>query len=191
MNPPSQQAIIIRNETFVPFITHEEIQQRVFELAGRINHDFSEKNPIFICVLNGAFMFFADLVRHITIDCEVDFIKLSSYGEKKISSGNVTMVKDLDCDVKGRNVILVEDIVDTGHSLDFFKKWIERKEPMALHVATLLHKPAQTKIEHHLDYIGFTIPPRFVIGYGLDYGQLGRNLPAVYILPENGAQPHG
>lgn len=177
--------IEIRGDRFVPFIDTSRIQERITEIAGSINRDMEGETPIFICVLNGAFMFFADLVRQITIDCEVDFLKLSSYGEKKISSGNVQLIKDLNCEVEGRNIVIVEDIVDTGFSIDFMKKWIGKKNPASLKIVTLLHKPSSTKIDHTLDYVGFEIPTKFVVGYGLDYAQKARNLPAVYILDGN------
>lgn len=180
--------ITIQGDEFVPYIPTERLQERIGELAGQINREMEGQTPIFICVLNGAFMFFADLVRQITIDCEVDFLKLSSYGEKKISSGKVQLVKDLSCQVEGRNIVLVEDIVDTGFSIDYMKKWIAEKNPASLKIVTLLHKPESTKIAHALDYVGFEIPPRFVLGFGLDYAQKARNLPAIYIL--DGASEH-
>ena len=182
---PSQ--VNINGDRFVPYIEVHRLEKRISELAQEINRDMKGQSPIFICVLNGAFMFFADLVRQITFDCEVDFLKLSSYGEKKISSGNVRLIKDLNCDVAGRNIILVEDIVDTGHSIDFMKKWIAKKNPASLKIVTLLHKPESTKIAHPLDYVGFEIPPQFVVGFGLDYAQQARNLPAIYILDSNGS----
>jgi hypoxanthine phosphoribosyltransferase len=174
--------VIVNGEQFVPYISEDMIHARVNELAQQINTDMKDDCPIFICVLNGAFMFFSDLIRRINIDCEVDFLKLSSYGEEKISSGKVRLLKDLNCEVEGRNIVLVEDIVDTGVSIDFMKQWIGQKKPKSLKVVTLLHKPAQTRIFHELDYVGFTIEPRFVIGFGLDYAQKGRNLPSIYIL---------
>ncbi|MBR9976034.1 MAG: hypoxanthine phosphoribosyltransferase [Bacteroidetes bacterium] len=180
--------ITIQGDEFIPYISLERLQSRISELAGQINREMEGQTPIFICVLNGAFMFFADLVRQITIDCEVDFMKLSSYGERKISSGEVRLVKDLSCQVEGRNIVLVEDIVDTGFSIDYMKKWIAEKHPASLKIVTLLHKPESTKIAHALDYVGFEIPPRFVVGFGLDYAQKARNLPAIYIL--DGALEH-
>jgi hypoxanthine phosphoribosyltransferase len=180
--------ITIQGDEFVPYIPLDRLQARITELAGQINREMEGQTPIFICVLNGAFMFFADLVRQVTIDCEVDFMKLSSYGEKKISSGEVRLVKDLSCQVEGRNIVLVEDIVDTGYSIDYMKKWIAEKNPASLKIVTLLHKPESTKIAHALDYVGFEIPPRFVVGFGLDYAQKARNLPAIYIL--DGASEH-
>ncbi len=180
--------IEIKGDRFVPYIPIDRLQGRISELAAEINRDMEGKAPIFICVLNGAFMFFADLVRQITIDCEVDFLKLSSYGASKISSGQVELVKDLSCEVTDRHIVLIEDIVDTGYSIDFMKKWIEKKNPASLKIVTLLHKPASTKIAHNLDYVGFEIPPQFVVGFGLDYAQKARNLPAIYILAGNGSQ---
>ena len=189
MTPDLQipESVDIRGDHFIPFLPVEQLQGRISALAARISSDMEGTTPIFICVLNGAFMFFADLVRQITIDCEVDFLKLSSYGETKISSGQVQLVKDLNCAVEGRHLVLVEDIVDTGCSIDFMKRWIEKKNPASLKIVTLLHKPASTKIAHTLDYVGFEIPPKFVVGFGLDYAQKARNLPAIYILDDGNA----
>lgn len=184
------ESVEIKGDRFVPFIPVDELQARISALAADIDREMEGRSPIFICVLNGAFMFFADLVRQITIDCEVDFLKLSSYGESKISSGEVQLVKDLSCEVEGRHIVLVEDIVDTGFSIDFMKKWIQKKNPASLKIVTLLHKPASTKIAHTLDYVGFEIPPRFVVGFGLDYAQKARNLPAIYILDDGGSPGH-
>jgi hypoxanthine phosphoribosyltransferase len=182
----SSRHVIVNGERFVPYLTTDTIQARVAELAAIINTDYEGKKPILICVLNGAFMFFADLVRQVRIECEVDFLRLSSYGARKISSGTVRLLKDLSCEAEGRHILLVEDIVDTGVSLDFMKKLIAEKRPASLAIATLLHKPTQTRIPHELDYVGFVIPPAFVIGYGLDYGQQARNLPEVYMLDAPG-----
>jgi hypoxanthine phosphoribosyltransferase len=178
----SSPSVTIRGDRFVPFISQDAIAQRVSELAQHLNADFAGRRPVFICVLNGAFMFFSDLIRHVRIECEVDFMKLSSYSERKISSGTVTMLKDLNCEVNGRHIVLVEDIVDTGLSIDYMKQLILARMPASLSIVTLLHKPECTQIQHQLDYIGFEIPPRFVIGYGLDYAQQARNLPEIYIL---------
>ncbi|MFZ1731583.1 MAG: hypoxanthine phosphoribosyltransferase [Bacteroidota bacterium] len=183
-SPPS---IEIKGDEFIPYITVDKLRARIGEIAEQINREMDGNTPIFICVLNGAFMFFADLIRQVTIDCEVDFLKLSSYGESKISSGQVRMVKDLNCEVEGRHIVLVEDIVDTGYSIDFMKNWIEKKHPASLKIVTLLHKPASTKIAHKLDYVGFEIPPQFVVGFGLDYAQKARNLPEIYILSGDGS----
>jgi hypoxanthine phosphoribosyltransferase len=137
-----------------------------------------------IGVLNGAFMFIADLMRAIDIDCEVDFMKLSSYGAAKVSSGEVTELKKIDANLTDRHVIVVEDIVDTGLSMEFILKRMALHDPASVRVATLLHKPDSTEVDLDLDYVGFEIPNLFVIGYGLDYGQIARNLPDIYILDE-------
>lgn len=174
--------IIVNGDTFEPFITEERIRGRVKELADQINKDYKGKVPIFIGVLNGSFIFFADLIREITIDCEVDFFKLSSYGDAKISSGQVRLLKDLNCQVTGREIIVVEDIVDSGLSIDFIKKLIARENPNSVRIVSLLFKKKVAKIDFPIDYIGFEIPPDFVIGYGLDYAQKVRNLRLIYRL---------
>lgn len=172
----------IDGDTFEPFISEERIKDRVQELAAQINADYKGKIPIFIGILNGSFIFLADLIREITVDCEVDFFKLSSYGDAKISSGQVTLLKDLNCQVFGRDIIVVEDIVDSGLSIAFIKKLIEKENPHSLKFVSLLLKKGLPKIDFPIDYIGFEIPPDFVIGYGLDYGQKVRNLKLVYKL---------
>jgi hypoxanthine phosphoribosyltransferase len=174
--------IIVNGDVFEPFITEEQIQIRVKELAKQIDKDYKGKVPIFIGILNGSFIFFADLVREITVDCEVDFFKLSSYGDAKISSGQVRMLKELNCQVTGRDIIVVEDIVDSGLSIDFIKQIISREHPTSLRFVSLLFKKKVAKIDFPIDYVGFEIPPDFVIGYGLDYAQKVRNLRSIYKL---------
>jgi hypoxanthine phosphoribosyltransferase len=164
------------------YLSEEQIQGRVRELAARINEDYRGKVPIFIGILNGSFIFFADLIREISIDCEVDFLKLSSYGDAKISSGQVRLLKDLNCQVTGRDIIVVEDIVDSGLSIDFMKKLVMKEQPSSFRVVSLLLKKSVAKITFPIDYVGFEIPPEFVIGYGLDYAQKVRNLRAIYRL---------
>ena len=172
--------IVVKNEPFDLYIAEDRIQARIKELATQINRDFQGKVPIFIGVLNGSFIFFADLIREITVDCEIDFIKLSSYGDAKISSGQVRMVKELNCQVAGRDIIMVEDIVDTGLSVEYLRKHILQEKPASLRFVTLLLKKDVARVQQPIDYVGFEIPPEFVIGYGLDYGQKLRNLKAVY-----------
>ena len=176
--------ITVNGEQFKLYLPEERIQKRVKELAALINRDYVGKVPIFIGVLNGSFIFFSDLIREITLDCEVDFLKLSSYGDAKISSGNVRLLKDLNCQVTGRDIVLVEDIVDSGLSIAFIKQLISRENPASLRVVTLLWKKAVSKISFPLDYVGFEIPPDFVIGYGLDYAQKVRNLRSIYRLAD-------
>ncbi len=181
INEPAQ-SVTVNGEKFRVFIPEEEIQKRVGELADELNRNYSGRTPIFIGVLNGSFIFFSDLIRQITIDCEIDFFKLSSYGDAKISSGNVKLLKDLNCQVTDRDIIIVEDIIDSGLSMDFIKKLIAKQNPRSFAVVTLLYKSDCVKIDFKVDYIGFQIPNHFVIGYGLDYAQKARNLRSIYIL---------
>ena len=174
--------IIINNDRFTLYLSEEQIQKRVRELAARINEDYKGKVPIFIGILNGSFIFFSDLVREISLDCEVDFLKLSSYGDAKISSGQVKLLKDLNCQVNGRDIIVVEDIIDSGLSMDFMKKLVMRENPASFSVVALLLKKSVAKVNFPIDYVGFEIPPEFVIGYGLDYAQKVRNLKSIYRL---------
>lgn len=176
----------INEETFELFISEERIRERIKELAARINVDYAGKMPIFIGVLNGSFMFLADLIREITVECEIDFLKLSSYGSFKVSSGQVTLLKSLDCNVSGRDVIVVEDIVDSGLSVAFIKRIIDQENPKTVRLVSLLLKKRLQKIDFPIDYIGFEIPPDFVVGYGLDYGQKVRNLKSIYKLTSQG-----
>lgn len=174
------EVIKINGDTFESFITEEQIRNRIKELAECINADYAGKTPIFIGVLNGSFIFLADLIREITVDCEMDFFKLSSYGDAKISSGQVKLLKNLNCEVAGRDILIVEDIVDSGLSIAFIKNIIEKEEPKSLKFVSLLFKKDVSKIDFPIDYVGFEIPPDFVIGYGLDYAQKVRNLKSIY-----------
>jgi hypoxanthine phosphoribosyltransferase len=176
------ELIKINGQTFEPFITEEQIQKRIKELAALINADYAGKTPIFIGVLNGSFIFLADLIREISVDCEMDFFKLSSYGDAKISSGQVKLLKNLNCEVAGRDILVVEDIVDSGLSIAFIKNIIEKEKPKSLKLISLLLKKGVPKIDFPVDYVGFEIPPDFVIGYGLDYAQKVRNLKSIYRL---------
>ena len=174
----------VNGETFVTMIGERRIKTRVKQLARQISRDYGATVPVFIGVLNGSFVFLADLIREVTIDCEVDFLKLSSYGDAKISSGNVKLLKDLDCQVEGRDIIIVEDVVDSGLSMEYIKNLIMRENPTSFRIVTLLYKKEAVKIQLHIDYVGFTIPKDFVIGYGLDYAQKMRNLKDIYKLRE-------
>ena len=178
----NKDQIIIGNEIFTKYLSEEVIQARIKELATQISKDYLGKLPVFIGVLNGSFIFMADLVKNVTINCEIDFFKLSSYGDEKISSGRVRLVKELNCDVNGRDLIIVEDIVDTGLSIKFIEELIEHHHPTSMKVVSLLVKPDSLKYDVKIDYIGFEIPSKFVIGYGLDYAQKYRNLRSIYML---------
>lgn len=182
--------ITVNGEQFELYIPEEKIRLRVKDLAVQINKDYAGKVPIFIGVLNGSFIFFSDLIREIKVECEVDFLKLSSYGDAKISSGNVTMLKDLNCPVPGRDIIVVEDVVDSGLSIDFIKRLIMRQNPKSFRVVTLLYKTDAAKIDFPIDYVGFEIPSEFVIGYGLDFAQKVRNLKSIYRLLTSEPEAH-
>ncbi len=180
----TDHTITCHGERFRLYLDKETIQRRVRELGAQISEDYHDRSPILIGVLNGAFMFIADLMRSITIDCEIDFLKLSSYGVGKITSGDVRELKRIDADIENRHVIVVEDIVDTGLSMQFILNRLQEYRPASLRVATLLHKQEATRVDIPLEYVGFPISNLFVIGYGLDYGQLARNLPDIYILDQ-------
>lgn len=184
INGLKSEKLIIGADVFVPFLTEEQLQNRVKEIAQQISHDYKEKIPIFIGVLNGAFIFLADLIKNVTINCELDFFKLSSYGDSKISSGNVRLLKELNCDVNGRDIIIVEDIVDSGLSLKYIEEIFSKHTPKSIKVCSLLMKPESLKYDIKIDYIGFKIPNKFVIGYGLDYAQKYRNLKLIYALSD-------
>ncbi|HQY21240.1 MAG TPA: hypoxanthine phosphoribosyltransferase [Ignavibacteria bacterium] len=164
------------------FISKDKIQKRVKQIAKQINKDYKGKKPIFIGILNGSFIFLSDIIRELKIDCEIDFLKLSSYGDEKITSGQVRMLKELNCDIKDKDIIVVEDIVDSGLSVIFIKKLIEKHKPASLKFASLLFKKNVSNLNFKIDYIGFEIDNKFVVGYGLDYAQKYRNLNAIYVL---------
>jgi hypoxanthine phosphoribosyltransferase len=176
------RVIKVNGEPFVVMISERRIRQRIKQLAKKLNRDYKGKTPVFIGVLNGSFIFFADLVREFTVDCEIDFLKLSSYGDAKISSGNVRLLKDLNCQVEGREIVIVEDIVDSGLSMEYIKTLILRQNPASFRIVTLLYKKTAVKSDIQIDYVGFEIPRDFVIGYGLDYAQRKRNLRSIYRL---------
>jgi hypoxanthine phosphoribosyltransferase len=178
--------ITVNGDTFVEMISERRIKAKVKDLAKRIDKDYRGSVPVFIGVLNGSFIFFADLVRELSVDCEIDFLKLSSYGDAKISSGDVRLLKDLNCEVAGRDIIVVEDIVDTGLSVEYIRRLIEPQNPRSLKVVTLLYKKDAVKRGTQVEYVGFFIPSDFVIGYGLDYAQKERNLKSVYRLQNPG-----
>lgn len=173
----------IKDKRFKTFISEDEIQQRVKAVAGRINHDMEGKKPLLLAVLNGSFVFAADLMRHITIPCEISFVKLASY-EGTVSTGKVVEVMGLNEDITGRDVIIVEDIVDTGKTMERMLDTLGTRNPNSLHICTLLLKPEKLKIPLNIEYAAMEIPNDFIVGYGLDYDQEGRNLRDIYTLVE-------
>jgi hypoxanthine phosphoribosyltransferase len=177
--------LTIDKMTFDVMFSEESIHERIAEMGKEISAKYKGLNPILMIVLNGGFIFGSDLMRSLDIDCEVDFIKISSYGDAMSSSGEIKMKKDYDALVKDRHVIVVEDIVDSGLSLTFLKRKFELQDPASVAFATLLHKPSNSSLDFDLDYVGFDIGPEFVLGYGLDYKQKWRNLRSVYVRVDN------
>lgn len=171
-----------RQETLKVLIRHAAIEKRVRVVAHRISRDFKGQRVHLIGVLKGACIFLSDLVREINLETSIDFIAVSSYGRGKDSSGQVRLLKDLDSNIKGLNVILVEDILDTGLTLNYLLRVLKQRKPRTLRVAALLDKPARRIKPVKADYVGFTIPNDFVVGYGLDYAERYRNLKDVCVL---------
>jgi hypoxanthine phosphoribosyltransferase len=167
------------------FMSSEQIQAKVAELAESISERYRDSCPILIGVLNGSFMFMADLVRQLDIDFEVDFIKISSYGSETASTGTVRLLKDISADITGRDVIIVEDIVDTGLTVKFLRSRMEEAAPTSVTFVALLLKDQVANLDFPLDYVGFNIPNRFVVGYGLDVDQKLRGLRSLYAFKEN------
>lgn len=173
--------IKLHDKEFDTYLSEETIQQKIKEIASRINEDYKDRRPLFIAILNGSFMFASDLFKHLDINAEICFIKLASYKGMK-SSGQITTAIGLDQDLYQRDVIIVEDIVDTGKTLNEFLPKLLHHQPASLKIAALLHKPEATVHPLTIDYLGFSIPDKFVVGYGLDYDGLGRNLKQLYQL---------
>ena len=165
-------------------ISEKRIKERVSEIGRQITENYKDKTPILIAVLNGSFIFVADLVREMEIESEVDFIKLSSYMDATKSSGTVRLVKDISANITNRDVIVIEDIVDSGLTVQFLKNRLEGSGPSSVAFVTLLHKEEVSKVDFHLDYVGFEIPNKYVVGYGLDLDQKYRKLPAIYAVDE-------
>lgn len=176
--------IKVHDKHFVPFLTEEQIQGRIKEMAEAISKDYADKKPLFLSILNGSFMFSADLFKYLTIDAEISFIKLASYKGIK-STGHVITAIGLDHDLIERDIVILEDIVDTGKTLTAFLPQLQHHQPTSLKIAALLHKPEAMQYPIKIDYLGFSIPNKFVVGYGLDYDGLGRNLKEIYQLAEH------
>lgn len=175
--------IQVHDKFFIPYLSEEKIIEKVKQLAEQINSDYKDKRPLFISILNGSFMFSADLFKFLTIEAEICFIKLASYKGTK-SSGQVITAIGLDTDIHGRDIIILEDIIDTGKTLSQFLPQVFNQQPASLKIAVLLHKPEATVHPVDIDYTCFSIPNKFVLGYGLDYNGLGRNLSQLYQLKE-------
>jgi hypoxanthine phosphoribosyltransferase len=173
--------IQVLDKKFQPYIKAEQIHEQIDKLAKQINMDYAGKSPLFIAILNGSFMFAADLFKELTVDAEICFIKLASYKGTK-STGNVITSIGLDEPLKDRHVIIVEDIVDTGKTLYEFLPQLMNQQPASLKIAALLHKPDALVFPLTIDYLGFNVPDKFLLGYGLDYDGRGRNLKEIYQL---------
>lgn len=172
----------MQNDIKAILYSEEQIQAKVKELGEKLSQDFNGRNPLVICVLKGAFIFMSDLVKTITVPLEIDFMAVSSYGQSTKSSGVVKIIKDLDVSVEGRDVLIVEDIIDSGLTLSYLIDVLERRNSRTVTVVTLFDKPARRTVELEPDYKGFSLPDEFVVGYGLDYSEKYRNLPYIGIL---------
>lgn len=172
----------IYNDLESVLITKEEIAAKVKELGKRITADYEGKTPVVVCILKGAVMFFSDLLRELDLPLDIDFMAISSYGSSTQSTGVVKLVKDLDRDITNRDVLVVEDIVDSGMTLSYIQKELLQRGATSVRIATLLDKPARRRVEMKVDYSCFEIPDAFVVGYGLDYDERYRNLPDIGVL---------
>jgi hypoxanthine phosphoribosyltransferase len=165
-------------------VQRDELAHRVRELAEEVSRDYAGRELLLICVLKGAVFFLSDLMRHLDVRCELDFMAVSSYGSSTDSSGVVRILKDLDAPIEGRDVLIVEDIVDSGLTLSYLFRMLRAREPATLEVCALLTKPERREVDLPIRYVGFEIPNRFAIGYGLDHAERYRNLPYVAVLDE-------
>lgn len=178
------EKVQVLDKSFRISISEAQLKERITALGKEISDAYKDKDPLLVSVLNGAFMFTSDLIREIDFDAEVHFIRLSSYGDKMESSGKIREVMGLEKGVKGRHILLIEDIVDTGHTLDWIRKRFEMENAASVKMCSLLFKEEAFQGNEPPEFIGFTIPNAFVVGYGLDYAHLGRTLSAIYELDE-------
>jgi len=161
------------------------IQKRVQELGGQISGDYAGRELVVIGILKGAFIFMADLIREISIPCNIDFVRVASYGASSENSGKVVMTKDIETSIKGRDILIVEDIVDTGLTLQYLVGWLKERNPHSLKICVFLDKRKRRKVSFEADYVGFTIDDGFVVGYGLDFNEQYRFFPDVYVIDTN------
>lgn len=172
----------MRDDIETILLTEEQLQTRAAELGAMISRDFAGREPLFVGVLKGCFVFMADLMRFVTIPCAMDFMAVSSYGSQTTTTGAVKINKDLNQDIEGRDIILVEDILDSGVTLPYLQEYLSVRKPASITIATLLDKPARRKAPVYATYAGFEVPDAFVVGYGLDYAEKYRNLPYIGVL---------
>ena len=173
---------MMRDDIESILLTEEQIRDRVREMGAQITADYAGKEPLFVGVLKGCFMFVADLIRCVDLPCSMDFMVVSSYGAGVNTSGAVKIIKDLSQDIEGRDLVMVEDILDTGVTLSYLTRYLKNRKPASITIAALLDKPERRKADVEAKYVGFTVPDAFVVGYGLDYAEKYRNLPYVGIL---------
>lgn len=172
----------MKNDFEKILISEEELRSAVKKMADRISADYAGKTPLFICILKGSVFFYVDLLKELSIPAELDFMSISSYGNSTRTSGEVKMIKDLDHSIAGKDVIIVEDIIDSGNTLSYLRDLLLSRKPASLRICTLLDKPERRKTDVTADYSCFCIPDEFVVGYGLDYAERYRNEPAIYVL---------
>lgn len=169
-------------ENIKVLISEEEIGKKIKELADQISKDYAGKTLHLICVLKGGVFFMTELSKHITVPVTIDFMSVSSYGDATVSSGRVRILKDLDESIEGREVLVVEDIIDSGRTLSYLLEMLKTRQPDSLRLCTLLDKPSRREVDVKVDYTGYQIPDEFVVGYGLDYAQIYRNLPYIGVV---------
>ncbi len=177
------ETIRIKDKQFKTFITEEQILKEVARVGEEINRDLADANPLFVSVLNGSFMFTADLMKHVSVPCEISFVKLASYAGTS-STGKVKELVGLNDDIKGRTIVIVEDIIDTGLTMERLIETLKARNPKEIRIATLLVKPDKLKVDLDINYIAMSIPNDFIVGYGLDYDGLGRNYRDIYTVIE-------
>lgn len=170
------------SEKISVLISEESVAKRIAEMGAQISRDYAGESVCLLCILKGSVFFTTELAKHITVPVLLDFMSVSSYGSGTTSSGNVRIVKDLDTPIEGQHVLVVEDIIDTGHTLAYLMEYLEQRRPKSLKLCTLLDKPQRRVSDVRVDYTGFEIPDKFVVGYGLDYDQKYRNLPYVGVI---------
>ena len=163
-------------------VSKEALESRIKELATQLDKDYADKNPLFVCILKGSVFFTADLLKTLTIPCEMEFMAVSSYGSDTKTSGEVKMIKDLCVPIQDRDVVIIEDIIDSGNTLSYLKRLLQQRNPNSVKICTLLDKPERRKVDLSADYVGFVIPDEFVVGYGLDYDEKYRTYDEVYVL---------
>jgi hypoxanthine phosphoribosyltransferase len=175
--------VIVNHKTFRKSITETEIQERIQTIANQISADLKNKCPLFVAVLNGAFVFASDLLRKLSFPCEITFVKMASYSGT-VSTGHVKEIVGLNVDIENRTVVIIEDIIDSGLTMKEMLQLLEKKHPADIKIAALLKKPGNMKVDLNIDYCCFEIPNDFIVGYGLDFDGYGRNLPAIYTISE-------